>query len=230
MWIYWLLLTYSIQISKCENKASPLLDLCDDGLIDTAVRTVDGNVYLFKNKHYFRVNQNLDAVDKIEEIESTWEKLPTNVEASFTITDESNEFYGKTLFIKVTQNGKSFFVFHNTQFIRQVSANDWSFFPERVVYAVNEFNNSVVGLYNVKLSRQQLFVSLVFAVYLIDDLRYPTAFSANINANAQKKVSFLDLKAIISFPNKSILAFFEDDGEGWFCFMNFGFKSELSAL
>lgn len=117
------LLVYTLSIKSCIAQISPvrlsklnfrftfgkmfsqILDICEDGLIDTAVRTIDGSTYIFKGPYFHTLNEHLNqTIDEGKLILLNWLPLPNSPQLSFTITNESSSIYGSTFFVKVSIN------------------------------------------------------------------------------------------------------------------------------
>lgn len=95
-------------LSSIYGNSFHLLDICDDGLIDSAVRINDGRTFLFKGKAFWLINHNLTKIiSKMngELISEYWDhKLPDFIDLAFTVHGDPakfNRFNGKTMFVQV---------------------------------------------------------------------------------------------------------------------------------
>lgn len=94
--------------STADNRASTLLDICDDGKVDAGLRTIDGTIYLFK-KFGFVIIRLDGAKSNVSYLtKATFDFLPYKPDYAITITDPHNARYGLSLFYKV---GSLIFIF-----------------------------------------------------------------------------------------------------------------------
>ncbi|RWS14028.1 E3 ubiquitin-protein ligase Topors-like protein, partial [Dinothrombium tinctorium] len=208
---------------------TPKLDMCDDGIVDTAVRTIDGSIYLFKNDSYFRLNRFLNETECIAKISDGWKNLTTKPQVSFTITDPKNHLYGKTIFLKKIGRKNWYFVFENRKFIERGSTEHWQLLPNVLHSSLNQINTSMVGFFDKKLTNQQLSIILMYSLYSIDDLKVPAFYHSLIFEKAKEKISLAAIRSLIQLQNGSFLIFFAEDDEGWFCFMPNGLQSNCQT-
>ena len=81
--------------STPEPDISDAPDLCQDGRIDAVTRIADGTTYVFKGKHYWKVETNGLADGYPRRISDDWDGLPGDIDAALTWAD------GKTFIFKV---------------------------------------------------------------------------------------------------------------------------------
>ncbi|XP_015790413.1 stromelysin-1 isoform X2 [Tetranychus urticae] len=89
--------------STPEPDISDAPDLCQDGRIDAVTRIADGTTYVFKGKHYWKVETNGLADGYPRRISDDWDGLPGDIDAALTWAD------GKTFIFK----GHQYWRFHN---------------------------------------------------------------------------------------------------------------------
>lgn len=77
-----------------EPDSSDSPDLCQDSRIDAVTRVENGNTYVFKGSHYWRVTTNGLAEGYPRKISEDWPGLPGNIDAALTWAD------GKTFIFK----------------------------------------------------------------------------------------------------------------------------------
>lgn len=79
-------------------------ELCNDATVDTLFNSADGDTYVFKGDHYWKLTRESIASGYPKLISKSWIGLPGNIDAAFTYRN------GKTYFFKGTQywryNGK----------------------------------------------------------------------------------------------------------------------------
>ncbi|XP_011311133.1 matrix metalloproteinase-14 isoform X2 [Fopius arisanus] len=69
-------------------------ELCSDPKVDTMFNSADGNTYVFKGDHYWKLTSDGVASGYPRPITTTWRGLPGNIDAAFTYKN------GKTYFFK----------------------------------------------------------------------------------------------------------------------------------
>lgn len=84
-----------------DNRASTLLDICDDGKIDAGLQTIDGAIYLFKKFGFTIIRLDGAKANVSYVAKATFDFLPYKPEYAITITDPHNARYGYSLFYKV---------------------------------------------------------------------------------------------------------------------------------
>ena len=78
----------------------PDIRLCNDLNIDAAVKADDGLDYIFKDEYYWITDSKTGlSADFAQPISKRWPKLPTPLDAAFTLVDENLQW--STVFIKV---------------------------------------------------------------------------------------------------------------------------------
>ncbi|XP_053211516.1 uncharacterized protein LOC128395130 isoform X2 [Panonychus citri] len=184
-------------------------------MIDTAVRTIDGRIYIFKGENYFNWSSDLSKPLLPDRPLADWNNLITGIHASLTITDQSNRLFGNTFFFKENR----WFQFSNQQFIRTNLTSYWIVDPIHAKYILPMYNESIFGFFS--LISPRLVVRTIFEWYNFHSPFNPRSIPSGFLVSDYFTIDLLSVRAIVDFPDDRWLVFFDDETNGYFCILNF---------
>ncbi|XP_054164824.1 uncharacterized protein LOC128962474 [Oppia nitens] len=204
--VIYTLIMFALKV--CHTLIDPTTAMCIDGELDTAVRTADGNTYIFMSKWFWKLNDRLDKViGNASYISNHWQYLPNNIETSFYISSKTNPLNGNTFFIQ----NNIWFKFNNQTFKELGNTGNWSLFPKsHPLLAISQVKDSFVVFY---FKHHSLFnpIGYYFDSPYIPE--YKAIYSHSIPFNTYKA------EALLSYDNGSYLLFIDDNRIGSHCLM-----------
>uniref|UniRef100_T1K133 Uncharacterized protein n=1 Tax=Tetranychus urticae TaxID=32264 RepID=T1K133_TETUR len=198
-----------------SQEISPVLDLCDDGIVDTAVKTNDGQIYIFKGDYYFEFSLDKSIPLLPAKPIKDWTNLPRGIHASFTVTDKSNNLFGSTFFFKED----NWYQYKGKKFVASNSTKRWVIDPIHARYIIPMYNESIYGFFSLASPRVVLGERNIFDWFHFRDPLNPDYFPSGTFSEGYFGIDLYTIKAIVDYSPTEWLVFFEDGFIGYFCIL-----------
>lgn len=214
-WVKRVILTISVYCNVIwSQEVSPLLDLCDDGLVDTAVRANDGKIYIFKGDYYFEFSLEKTSPLLPARPIKDWTNLPQGIHASVTVTDNTNDFFGNTFFFKEDK----WFQYLGKNFVASNSTQRWIIDPIHARYIIPMYNESIYGFFSLASPRVVFGQTSIFNWYNFRHPNNPDLISSG-SLDTDFGIDLYSVRAIVDYSYNEWLVFFEDGPNGYFCIL-----------